>query len=82
MTNEDRTPNPLENPRYGVAQCGALGLFDSAGWAPPPAGQYATFDGDLRRDYGPKGGAGIVYGVTATAVLTVLVLALVVAGVL
>lgn len=63
---------PLGDARYGTAYTASLGMFDTAGWTPPAAGEYAGFDVN-RRDYGPKGFAGIVLGVLAFVVLTAVV---------
>lgn len=60
MTTEDRTPNPLEDPRYGIAMTAGLGLFDTAGWPGVPVQRAELTDGGRRRDYGAKGCAGLV----------------------
>lgn len=55
MTARDRTPDPLQEPRFGVAMTGALGLFDTAGWPGVPIQTDLTDGGGGRRDYGPTG---------------------------
>lgn len=68
----DNRSYPLGDARYGVAMTASLGMFDTAGWTPPAADQYALFDGAGRReDYGPMGCAGIVIGATVGLVLLV-----------